>query len=105
MNGAATETDYQSYLTAFTQGLHQLGWTEGQNLRLDVRWSAGDAGLARARAKGTKLGRRPVASAVEGQIRDLRANGDGILKIGRKLGVGTSVVQRVVRKIPKTQTA
>jgi putative tryptophan/tyrosine transport system substrate-binding protein len=24
-----------------------LGWTEGQNLRVDVRWSAGDAGLAR----------------------------------------------------------
>ena len=26
----------------------------------------------------------------------MRANGDGILKIGRKLGIGTSVVQRVV---------
>jgi hypothetical protein len=25
-----------------------------------------------------------------------RAGGDGILKIGRKLGIGTSVVQRVV---------
>ena len=55
-----------------------------------------NAGLARARAKGTKLGRRPVESSVEVQIRELRANGDGILKIGRKLGVGTSVVQRVV---------
>jgi DNA invertase Pin-like site-specific DNA recombinase len=64
-----------------------------------------NAGLARARAKGTKLGRRPVASTVEVQIRELRANGDGILKIGRKLGVGTSVVQRVVRGIPKTLTA
>src|SRR5450755_1055176 len=55
-----------------------------------------NAGLARARANGTKLGRRPVESSVEAQIRDLRANGDGILKIGRKLGIGTSVVQRVV---------
>ena len=64
-----------------------------------------NAGLARARAKGTKLGRRPVASSVEVQIRELRANGDGILKIGRKLGVGTSVVQRIVRGIPKTLTA
>jgi putative ABC transport system substrate-binding protein len=27
-----------------------LGWTEGQNLRIDVRWSAGDAGLARTYA-------------------------------------------------------
>src|SRR3954464_13566726 len=56
-----------------------------------------NAGLARARAKGTKLGRPPVASTVDVQIRELRANGDGILKIGKKLGIGTSVVQRVVR--------
>ncbi len=64
-----------------------------------------NAGLARARAKGTKLGRRPVEPSVEVQIRKLRAKGDGILKIGRTLGVGTSVVQRVVRGIPKTLTA
>jgi hypothetical protein len=42
---------------------------------------------------------------VEVQIYELRANGDGILKIGRKLGVGTSVVQRIVLGIPKTRTA
>ena len=57
-----------------------------------------NAGLARARANGTKLGRRPVKPAVEARIRRLRAKGDGILKIGRTLGIGTSVVQRVVRK-------
>jgi DNA invertase Pin-like site-specific DNA recombinase len=55
-----------------------------------------NAGLARARANGTKLGRHPVKPAVEALIRQLRAKGDGILKIGRKLGIGTSVVQRVV---------
>jgi putative tryptophan/tyrosine transport system substrate-binding protein len=50
MNAAATETEDQSYLAAFIQGLRQLGWTEGQNLRIDVRWNAGDAGLARTYA-------------------------------------------------------
>jgi DNA invertase Pin-like site-specific DNA recombinase len=64
-----------------------------------------NAGLARARAKGTKLGRRLVAPSVEVRIRELRSNGDGILKIGKKLGVGTSVVQRVIRAIPKPLTA
>jgi DNA invertase Pin-like site-specific DNA recombinase len=54
------------------------------------------AGLARARAKGTRLGRRPTKPSVEARIRDLRATGMGILKIGRTIGVGTSVVQRVV---------
>jgi putative ABC transport system substrate-binding protein len=47
MNSAATDATYQSYLAAFTEALHQLGWIEGQNLRIDVRWSAGDAALAR----------------------------------------------------------
>jgi DNA invertase Pin-like site-specific DNA recombinase len=57
-----------------------------------------NAGLARARAKGTKLGRRPVKASVEARIRELRAEGMGILKIGRTVGVGTSVVQRVIEQ-------
>ncbi len=56
--------------------------------------------LARAGAKGTKLGRRRVKPSVEARILELRANGDGILKIGRTLGVGTSVVQRVFKQEP-----
>jgi putative tryptophan/tyrosine transport system substrate-binding protein len=47
MNGAATETGPQSYVAAFIDTLRQLGWTEGQNVRIDIRWSAGDAALAR----------------------------------------------------------
>jgi hypothetical protein len=35
---------------------------------------------------------------MEARIRQLRAKGDGILKIGRTVGVGTSVVQRVVNR-------
>src|SRR6201998_147896 len=54
------------------------------------------AGLARARANGTKLGRRTVKPSVEARIRELKAEGMGILKIGRTLGIGTSVVQRVI---------
>ena len=29
------------------QGLQQLGWIEGRNLRIDIRWAAGDAELYR----------------------------------------------------------
>ena len=47
MNSTATDATWQSYFAAFTQGLRQLGWIEGQNLRIDTRWSAGDATLAR----------------------------------------------------------
>ena len=60
-----------------------------------------NAGLARARAKGTKLGRRRVTPTVEARILELRSEGYGILKIGRKLGIGTSVVQRVFKEQPQ----
>ena len=43
-----------------------------------------NAGLARAKEKGVKLGRRAVKRAVEDRIRALRAEGMGILKVVRK---------------------
>ena len=54
------------------------------------------AGLARTKAKGTKLGRPTASPKTEAQILKLRDQGMGMLKIGKELGVGTSVVQRVV---------
>ena len=58
------------------------------------------AGLARARDKGTRSGRpigRPrVEVAKERRIRELRCRGLGMLKIAREVGVGASVVQRVL---------
>ena len=43
------ENDPQSkiYLDAFVQTLQKLGWTVGRNLRIDYRWSGGDAERAR----------------------------------------------------------
>ena len=37
MNSTATDATWQSYLAAFVQELRQLGWIEGQNLRIDIR--------------------------------------------------------------------
>ncbi|WP_426410043.1 recombinase family protein [Bradyrhizobium ganzhouense] len=55
-----------------------------------------NAGLARAKASGIKLGRPTIAPAIEKRIRSLRAEGMGVLRIGRTLGIGTSAVQRVL---------
>jgi DNA invertase Pin-like site-specific DNA recombinase len=62
-----------------------------------------NAGLARARTRGLnkkgeplRLGRPPVRTATERDIRKLRAEGLGILKSAKTLGIGTSVVQRVL---------
>ncbi|HVI66752.1 MAG TPA: ABC transporter substrate-binding protein, partial [Bradyrhizobium sp.] len=42
MNLAADDPAGQVRLAAFLQGLQQLGWTDGRNVRIDARWAAGD---------------------------------------------------------------
>jgi hypothetical protein len=47
MGTAAEDPEGQARITAFRQGLQKLGLTEGENVRIDVRWTAGDAALER----------------------------------------------------------
>jgi putative ABC transport system substrate-binding protein len=37
--------------SAFTQALSDLGWTDGRNVRMDVRWGGGDTDRTRALAQ------------------------------------------------------
>jgi putative ABC transport system substrate-binding protein len=39
---AADDPESPARVTALAQGLQQLGWTDGRNLRIDYRWAAGD---------------------------------------------------------------
>ena len=34
------EPEAKGWLSAFTQGLAELGWTDGRNVRIDVRWAS-----------------------------------------------------------------
>jgi putative ABC transport system substrate-binding protein len=43
MSLAADDKEGQARLKAFVQGLQELGWTDGRNVRIDTRWSAGNA--------------------------------------------------------------
>src|SRR5215475_7713130 len=65
----------QSWLAAFRGGLSKLGWTEGSNLRIELRWSADDADRMRTLAK---------------ELVDLRPNAI--------LGVTTPVVRALARE-------
>jgi len=47
MNIGADGLEPATRLKAFTERLQQLGWVEGQNVQIDVRWGAGDADLVR----------------------------------------------------------
>ncbi|MEK6243394.1 MAG: ABC transporter substrate-binding protein [Pseudomonadota bacterium] len=48
---AENDPESRLRLAAFKEGLAALGWTEGHNLRIDIRWSAGDVNRASAFAK------------------------------------------------------
>jgi putative tryptophan/tyrosine transport system substrate-binding protein len=43
MNIASDDAEGQARLAAFHQGLQQLGWTVGHNVRIDYRWGGADA--------------------------------------------------------------
>jgi putative tryptophan/tyrosine transport system substrate-binding protein len=43
MTQAANDPEGQARIAAFLQGLQELGWSVGRNLRIDIRWSAGNA--------------------------------------------------------------
>ena len=42
--------DAQERHAVFLQTLRQLGWTEGGNVRIEARWSAGDPAITRKNA-------------------------------------------------------
>ena len=42
MSLAAGDREGQARLKAFVQGLQELGWIEGRNLRIETRWAAGE---------------------------------------------------------------
>jgi len=50
MNAAADDPEAQERSARFLQGLQELGWTLGRNLRIDWRWSAFDRQRYRALA-------------------------------------------------------
>lgn len=62
-----------------------------------------NAGLARARQHGKRLGRPTVAADVAEAVRERLAAGTGMLKVARELGIGTGTVQRI--KAGMTATA
>jgi hypothetical protein len=46
----ADDSEYQAWVGAFPQGLGQLGWTIGRNVRIDTRWATANAAEIRRHA-------------------------------------------------------
>jgi putative ABC transport system substrate-binding protein len=51
MGWSDIDPEHRARLSAFEQGLAKLGWMDGQNIRIDVRWTLGDVERARFFAK------------------------------------------------------
>src|SRR5215470_15522019 len=74
------DPELERRVSAFTQALADLGWADGSNMRMDVRWAGGDINRIRASAQEL-VGLRP----------------DIILTT---LSAATAAVQRETRTIP-----
>ena len=55
------DTVQKTFVSAFTQALADLGWTDGRNARSDLRWARGDINRSRALAREL-VGRNPTSS-------------------------------------------
>ena len=51
MSLAETDPEAQARVAAFRKGLQTLGWAEGRNVHIDIRWAASDAALMQRFAK------------------------------------------------------
>ena len=42
MSGDENDPLRKTYVSAFTQALADLGWNDGRNVRMDLRWAGGE---------------------------------------------------------------
>jgi putative ABC transport system substrate-binding protein len=47
---AKDDPDYQPWISAFREALQKLGWIEGRNVRIDIRWATTNPGEIRKQA-------------------------------------------------------
>jgi putative ABC transport system substrate-binding protein len=63
MAAAADDPEYQARMVAFLQGLQELGWADGSNLRVDTRWATDPADVRRHAAELAALAPDVIVAA------------------------------------------
>ena len=81
MFGDENDSVTKPHVAAFTQALADLGWTDGRNVRVDLRWAGADINRIRALAQEL-VGLQPDIILVTGGL------------------LATVAVQRATREIP-----
>ena len=73
MSGDENDPVLKPFLPAFTQGLAELGWTDGRNLGIDLRWAGVDSNRIRALAQEL-VGLQPDILLTSGTVARRRAD-------------------------------
>jgi putative ABC transport system substrate-binding protein len=79
MNVADGDREAQAYVAAFEEGMRELGWVAGRNLRIDIRWASGELGRYREAAL------------------ELNSFSPDVMLVA---GAGVAAAQRVTRTVP-----
>jgi putative tryptophan/tyrosine transport system substrate-binding protein len=79
MSEDENDPEGRARLSAFAQGLAELGWTDGRNVQMDIRWTAANVNRARMHAKELVdlqpdvilAGSTPVTAALQRETRTI----------------------------------
>jgi ABC-type uncharacterized transport system substrate-binding protein len=100
MNTVSDDAEGQARLAAFHQGLQQLGWTVGHNVRIDYRWGSADAERGRrGAAELVALGSDVILASGTPSVVALRQATDRIPVVFALVGdpVGAGFVESLAR--------
>src|SRR5262245_56864456 len=88
MNTVSDDAEGQARLAAFHQGLQQVGWTVGHNVRIDYRWGGDDAErIRRGAAELVALGSDVILASGTPSVAALRQATDRIPVVFAHVGV------------------
>jgi putative tryptophan/tyrosine transport system substrate-binding protein len=99
MNTVSDDAEGQARLAVFHQGLQQLGWTVGHNVRIDYRWGGDDERIRRGAAELVALGSDVILASGTPSVAALRQATDRIPVVFAQVGdpVGAGFVESLAR--------
>ena len=90
LGGDENDPVLKPFLPAFTQGLAELGWTDGRNVRMDLRWSGSDANRIPALAREL-VGLQPDMIVTGGTPATVAVQREGVFPLSETLINGPMV--------------
>jgi putative ABC transport system substrate-binding protein len=75
MAGDENDPEWKARISAFTRALADLGWTDGRNVRMDLRWGRGDSNRIRALAREL-VGLQPDIIVANGSAATVAVHGE-----------------------------